>query len=111
MIDNAAQSKIARESLGKAKAKNDVLQKEQLPAWFQAVRQIQNPVISTYLQTLLLTGRRREEVMMLKWEDCDFQWNSLTIKDKVEGSQVIPLTPYVSHTLIKSVTASQSMGI
>ncbi len=96
---NAAQSKAARENLGKPKTKDDVLQREQLPTWFQAVRQIQNPVISAYLQILLLTGARREELAHLKWEDCDFQWNSLTIRDKVEGNRTIPLTPYVSHLL------------
>lgn len=99
VTDNAAQSKNARESLGKPKTKSDVLQREQLAAWFQAVRQIQNPVISAYLQTLLLTGRRREEILMLKWEHVDFQWNSLTVKDKIEDSQVIPLTPYLADLL------------
>ncbi len=96
---NAAQSKAARESLGKPKAKNDVLQREQLPAWFAAVRKMQNRIISAYLQTLLLTGARRNELAALRWEDVDFQWNSLTIRDKVDGLRVIPLTPYVSHLL------------
>ena len=96
---NAAQSKSAKEKLGKANVKNDVLQREQLPAWFEAVRQIQNPVISAYLQTLLLTGTRREELAKLRWDDIDFQWNSLTIKDKVEDQRIIPLTPYVAHLL------------
>ena len=96
---NAASSKTAKESLGKAKVKNDVLQREQLPAWFAAVRQIGNPVISAYLQSLLLTGSRRNELAALRWEEVDFQWNSLTIHDKVEGLRVIPLTPYVSSLL------------
>jgi len=96
---NAASSKTAKESLGKAKVKNDVLQREQLPAWFAAVRQIGNPVISAYLQALLLTGSRRNELATLRWEEVDFQWNSLTIRDKVEGLRVIPLTPYVSSLL------------
>jgi len=63
---NAAQSKEAREIVGKPQVKNDVLQREQLSAWFDAVKQIQNPVISTYLQTLLLTGARREELAGLR---------------------------------------------
>lgn len=96
---NAASNKAIRETLGKPKVKNDALQREQLPAWFEAVRQIQNPVISAYLQALLLTGARREELAHLRWEDIDFQWNSLTIRDKVEGQRVIPLTPYVSFLL------------
>jgi len=50
------QSSTAKEKLGKANVKTDTLQREQLPAWFEAVKQIQNPVISSYLQTLLLTG-------------------------------------------------------
>ena len=96
---NAAQSKRARESLGKSKPKNDVLQREQLPAWFAAVKQINNPVISAYLQTLLLIGSRREELAAIRWEDLSFKWSHLTIHDKVEGQRVIPLTPYVAHLL------------
>jgi integrase len=67
-------------------AKDDCLQREQLPAWFAAVRQIGNPVIAAYLQTALLTGARREEVAGIRWEDVDFQWKAMTIKDKVDGS-------------------------
>lgn len=96
---NAAQNKTIREILGKPKAKNDVLQKEQLPAWFNAVRQLSNPVISAYLQALMLTGARREEMANLRWDDVDFQWSSLTISDKVEGQRIIPLTPYVASLL------------
>ncbi len=99
ITSNAAQSKDARESLGKAKAKHDVLQREQLSAWFAAVKQIGNPVISGYLQALLLTGARRNELAAVKWKDVDFQWNSLTMHDKVEGLRVIPLTPYVAHLM------------
>ncbi len=99
ITSNAAKSKAARECLGKAKVKNDVLQREQLPAWFAAVKQVGNPVIRAYLQALLLTGARRNELSTVKWVDVDFQWNSLTIRDKVEGLRVIPLTPYVAHLL------------
>jgi hypothetical protein len=90
---------MARDELPKKSAKDDCLQREQLPAWFAAVRQIQNPVIAAYLQTALLTGARREEVAGLQWEDVDFQWKAMTIKDKVEGERTIPLTPYVAALL------------
>lgn len=99
VTSNAAKSKAARECLGKAKVKNDVLQREQLPAWFAAVKQIGNPVISAYLQGLLLTGARRNELSTVKWADVDFQWKSLTIRDKVEGERTIPLTPYLEHLI------------
>ncbi|KRD27187.1 preprotein translocase [Acidovorax sp. Root267] len=96
---NPAKTNKARESLGKAGVKQDALLKEQLPAWFDAVRTLQNPVIAAYLQTLLLTGARAGEVLGLRWEDINTKWRGLTIRDKVEGTRVIPLTPYVWHLL------------
>ncbi len=85
--------------LPKKQAKQDCLQREQLTGWFAAVRQIQNPVIAAYLQALLLTGTRREELAWLKWEDVDFRWKSLTIKDKIEGERTLPLCPYTEQLL------------
>lgn len=96
---NAAKSSKARETLGKPKMKHDLLQREQLAAWFGAVRKIGNPIISAYLQTLLLVGARREEIARLRWVDIDFQWGSMKLGDKVEDFRMVPLTPYVSHLL------------
>ena len=94
---NPAKTKKVRESLGKPGVKQDTLLKEQLPAWFDAVRGISNPVISAYLQTLLLTGARAGELLGLRWSDINSKWRGLTIRDKVEGTRVIPLTPYVAQ--------------
>ncbi len=96
---DACARKISREHVQKARAKDDALQREQLRLWFDAVRRIQNPTIAAYLQGLLLTGARRNELAGLKWKDVDFQWNSLTIHDKVDGERTIPLTPYLSDLL------------
>jgi len=96
---NPAKTKKARESLGKSGVKHDALLKEQLPAWFDAVRQLHNPVMAAYLQTLLLTGARAGEVLGLRWDDINTKWRGLTIRDKVEGTRDIPLTPYVWHLL------------
>jgi integrase len=96
---DACESRVARQNLPKKQAKRDVLQREQLEAWFAAVRGLDNPVISAYLQTLLLTGARREELAGLTWDNLDFKWQSMTIRDKVEGERTIPLPPYVAHLL------------
>ena len=96
---DACASRLTRDELPKKAAKDDCLQREQLPLWFEHVRKLRNPVHSAYLQALLLTGARREELAPLKWDDVDFQWKSLTIKDKVEGSRTIPLTPFVASLL------------
>lgn len=96
----AVGSRVAKDHLPRARAKEgDSLQREQLPAWFAAVRELGNPVISAYLQGLLLTGARREELAGLTWKDVDFQWKSLTIRDKVEGERIIPLPPYLASLL------------
>jgi integrase len=75
------------------------LRRAQIKPWFESVQKIRNPVIAAYLQSLLLTGARRNELAALRWHDVDFQWKSLTIRDKVEGERTIPLTPYVEHLL------------
>jgi len=91
----AASAKKAREAAGKAKPKDDVLERGQLSAWFGAVRGIPNAVTAAYLQTLLMTGARPGEVLALRWADLNTQWMSVTIRDKVEGERPIPLTPFV----------------
>lgn len=96
---DAATPRTARQELPKKAAKDDCLQREQLPAWFTAVRQLSNPTIAAYLQCLLLTGARREELGTLRWENVDFAWESLTIRDKVDGERIIPLTPHVAALL------------
>ena len=96
---NPAKTRKARESLGKAGTKSDVLQRGQLVAWFANIRQLQNPVIVAYLQCLLLTGARPREVLSMRWEDVNFQWKGISIRDKVEGAREIPATPYMLHLL------------
>lgn len=97
--NNPAKTRKTREAFGKPKAKTDALQREQLCVWFESVRNISNKEISCYLQVLLLTGARPGEVIKLQWADVDFQWKKISIRDKVEGSRVIPLTPYVAFLL------------
>jgi integrase len=96
---DACTARLAKNELPKKAAKNDCMQREQLPAWFASVKQIGNPVVSSYLQAALLTGARREELSFLTWENVDFQWKAITIKDKIDGERTIPLTPYVASLL------------
>ena len=96
---NPAATRKSRESLGKAQPKQDALLREQLPGWFAAVRKLQNPVIAAYLQIMLLTGARPGEALKIRWEDVNTRWKGITIRDKVEGDRLIPLTPYVAQLL------------
>ena len=96
---DACANRVRREIFPKKRAKDDCLQKEQLKVWFAAVRGLSNPVVSAYLQVLLLTGARREELARLKWEDLDFKWQAITLHDKVEIERTIPLPPYCASLL------------
>ena len=96
----ACQSDDVKRKVPTVKTKpNDSLRRAQIKPWFEAVQKIGNPVIAAYLQGLLLTGARRNELAALRWADVDFQWKSMTIRDKVEGERTIPLTPYMEHLI------------
>ena len=94
---NAVESKELRDEVPSRKSKRfDVLDRAQLKPWFKAVTSLNSPVAKAYLQALILTGARREEMANLQWADVDFQWNILWLKDKVEEQgRKIPLTPYL----------------
>ncbi|NLP64215.1 tyrosine-type recombinase/integrase [Paraburkholderia sacchari] len=101
--EGAYAARTVRDAVPRPRAKDDCLQREQLATWFAAVRQIGNPVISAYLQGLLVTGARREELAGLRWDDVDFQWRSLHVSDKVETEtgRLVPLTPYLASLLLE----------
>ena len=102
LIDaGAVEGKELRDEVPSRKSKRfDVLEKSQLRAWFKAVTSLRSPVAQAYLQALVLTGARREEMASLKWVDVDFQWGAIWIKDKVvEEGRKLPLTPYLSSLI------------
>lgn len=80
----------------KAASATDVLERAHLADWFKAVQGISNKEISVYLQVLLLSGARRNELLELKWEHIDQRAPSnIWIKDKVEEEgRYVPLGPY-----------------
>ncbi len=104
---NCCATQAVKDELPKQKAKTDCLQREQLESWFSEVRKLP-PVRAAYLQILLLTGARRSELGLLKWVDIDFQWKSMTIRDKVEETRTIPLTPFVANLLIQLKALNES---
>lgn len=101
---SAVENRDLRSEVPSRKSKKfDVMQKSQVKAWFEGVQALANPVISVYLQALLLTGARRNEMASLKWSDVDYQVSALWLKDKVhEEGRKVPLTPYL-RSLINSL--------
>lgn len=104
--DPEAASEHKRE-LPKQKARNDLLEREQLRLWFDAIGKMPSRTIAAYLQIVLLTGARREELARMKWADVSFEWDSLTLRDKAEskggqdGKRVIPITSHIRSLLLE----------
>ena len=86
-------------TIPKSNPRKDYLQKEQLKLWFEHTNRIKNSVIKCYLQLLLITGARRNELATLKWEDVDLTWFTATIRDKVNGTRQLSITPYVAKLM------------
>ncbi|MEM7358839.1 MAG: integrase family protein [Pseudomonadota bacterium] len=97
--DEIFKNRELRRLIHKPKPRRDVLLQQHLPTWFRSVRESCDPIVACYLQGLLITGARREEMAQLKWDDVDLEWDSLEIRDKVDGSRQIPLTPYFKFLL------------
>lgn len=84
---------------GAGSRRTDAIEEAQLATWFAGVGHLRNTTAGVYLQGLLLTGARREELAALKWTDIDFRWGRLTIADKVGDTRTLPLAPYLQHLL------------
>lgn len=95
---HALLTKRVRRSVPQTRAKADCLQREQLGPWFGAIETL-NRMHRSYLQCLLLTGARPNELARLRWADVDFRWAVVTLRDKSEGERRIPLTPHVAGLL------------
>ena len=96
---NAARASELGDMLPGVNKRRDALEIDQLPAWFSGTDKLRTRIAAAYLQALVLTGARREELAGLTWANVDFRWQKLTIADKVEATRVIPLTPYMAWLL------------
>ncbi|MCC2595227.1 tyrosine-type recombinase/integrase [Pusillimonas sp. MFBS29] len=99
IVPAACTKPYVKDEVPGARVRQDALERQHLRSWFEHVRNLKNPVQAAYLQTVLLTGARREEIAALRWANVDFTWQRMTIADKVAGTRVIPLTPYVAALL------------
>jgi integrase len=101
IVEDLLATKKIKSNIPKVLPRKVSLQREQLAGWFKAVKSLPSQVQQAYLQILLLTGARREELAELQWAKVDFKNRAIEIKDKVDDSRLrtIPLTPYVARLL------------
>lgn len=96
--------------LPQKRRRTDALSIDQLQPWFAGTDRLVNPVARAYLQALVLTGARREEMAGLRWTDVDFRWKTMRLADKVGDTRTIPLTPYLADTLASLPRAKLANG-
>ncbi len=59
--------KALRGMLKPVDRRTTIIRETDLPAWYKAVNEIDNPIVSDYFDLLLFTGLRREEALKLEW--------------------------------------------
>ena len=63
------------------KRRQTIIDKSDLPKWFQGIRSLSNKDFRDYLTLLLLTGVRRSEGFQLQWSDIDLRNKTFIIQD------------------------------
>jgi integrase len=82
---------------------------DELPAFYAAVRALDNPVAADYLTLLLFSGLRREEAASLTWNDVDLAGRVLRIpaaRNKGDRRFDLPLTDFLRDLFV----ARRSLG-
>ncbi|BCX88478.1 hypothetical protein MIN45_P0847 [Methylomarinovum tepidoasis] len=76
-----------------------LIRPHELPAWWQALDQI-NLLHADFFRLVLLTGLRKSEALGLTWEDVDLKARLLTVTDtKARRPHALPLTDYLAGML------------
>ena len=73
---NAARASELGDVLPGVNKRRDALEIDQLTAWFAGTDKLRSRTAAAYLQGLVLTGARREELATLTWANVDFQCRS-----------------------------------
>lgn len=71
------------------KRRKTIIKDADLPAWYKAVNESDNPIVSDCLQLLLYTGLRiKEEALKMEWPDVDMEARTFTItEEKAKGKR------------------------
>ena len=103
---------IVREIRGRFWSKRErrktLIANKDLPVWYNAVSEYDNPKGRDYLLFTLFTGLRKMEAAKLQWSDVDFKAKTFTfIPEKKRGEKpeddrvTMPLSNYVRKLLLK----------
>ena len=84
--------------------REDLVKADALPGFYQAVRDLENPIVRDYLLLLLFTGLRRREAAALSWTDVDFKSRLIRLpasRTKAKRKLDLPMSDFV-HKLLQA---------
>jgi integrase len=85
------------------------LRKDEMPRFFKALAEENNPAVRDYILISLLTGARKGNVLAMRWEEVNFSLQEWHIKETKNGeAHVIPLTAPAMQILQERQQDSQS---
>ena len=83
--------------------KTEMLTKEQTKRYIEALDAAKNKVGSAFLKILMLTGMRSSALCALRWSDCDFENNVITLRGenaKNSSTAHIPMSQMVKEIIL-----------
>ena len=113
VTNNPVQRISHNKSWYREKSRSNIIQPNDLKAWFIAVKDLPNNKVNTirvnisdtvsdYLIFILLTGLRQSEASSLIWQDIDFNNKMFTVRDtKNHSDHTLPLTSALIDILTK----------
>ncbi|HEY1645795.1 MAG TPA: tyrosine-type recombinase/integrase, partial [Candidatus Saccharimonadales bacterium] len=69
IVSNPVRGLKARRLWNKSKSRDDIIDDDDLEAWYEAVMKSENETIRDYMLLCLFTGLRRSEAASLKWDN------------------------------------------
>jgi len=91
------------------KRRQTIIDKSDLPKWFEGIRSLRNEDFRDYLTLLLLTGVRRSEGFQLRWSDIDLRNKAFIIQDtKNHNPLSLPMGNFLYKMFKERKKASKS---
>ena len=84
------------------------LQSDELPRFFDALAEEENPVMRDYFLVALLTGVRRANVLAMRWDEINLGQGEWRIITKGNSAQTVTLSPEVAELLSVRQQAANS---
>lgn len=95
--------RLARGQWHREKRRSGIVKPTELPAFWEGINNLENPIHRDYLKIVLLTGLRRNEAAALTWDEVDFQEKIIRLpgsRAKTHEALDLPMSDLVFDILV-----------